>query len=109
MVQNLLEASGIPTFLKNENAAGMTGAELGALVFAWPEVWIKDDNDLQKAVECIKQSAFDFLKRNETVEDELDDNDSVWSCPDCKEEVPSSFDVCWNCGGDEPESPEEGA
>jgi Double zinc ribbon len=24
----------------------------------------------------------------------------AWTCPQCREEVPGSFDVCWNCGTD---------
>jgi hypothetical protein len=23
-----------------------------------------------------------------------------WKCPQCKEKVPGSFDICWNCGTD---------
>jgi hypothetical protein len=36
--------------------------------------------------------------------DDLPRDDSreqyCWKCPQCKEEVPGSFDICWNCGTD---------
>ena len=26
------------------------------------------------------------------------DDEAAWPCPECGEEVPGNFDVCWNCG-----------
>jgi len=27
-----------------------------------------------------------------------------WACPNCREEVPANFDLCWNCGEGSPQS-----
>ena len=63
MVRGLLEESGIPAILKNEHVCHTAGASIvGALGFAWPEVWVNVD-DVQRAEECLADSGLSFVIR----------------------------------------------
>jgi hypothetical protein len=84
-VKNLIDAQGISTFIKNEFSQGAIG-EISAFD-AWPEVWIKNDKDLERATEIINE-----LQSNNEGED--------WVCQKCSEQNASSFEVCWNCGSE---------
>jgi hypothetical protein len=83
-VRNLIEAKKINTFLKNEFAQGAVG-ETSAFD-SWPEVWVFDDLDFNRAIEIVKLS-------------ESPDNTVDWTCNNCSEENDPSFEVCWNCQG----------
>lgn len=37
---------------------------------------------------------FDFFKKNKNIEN---DNEVIWVCKKCKEEIEDTFDCCWNC------------
>ena len=61
MVHCVLEASGIPSMLRNELASIWAGASaIGSPSFAWPEVWVNDE-DVQAAEDCMKESAVSFI------------------------------------------------
>ena len=63
MVLGILEQSGIDAMLKNELACSTAGASIvGSLAFAWPEVWVNDEDE-QTAVECIGDSGLSFLSK----------------------------------------------
>ena len=49
--RNLLESEGIPAFIKNE----YLGSLVGKIPFhdAWPELWVKNDLDLDRARQLI--------------------------------------------------------
>lgn len=81
-VKNLLEAQNIPVFIKNEFAQGAVG-EISAFD-SWPEVWIVNDSDYDKAIEIVELSQ----EKNQSEE---------WSCTLCSEKNDASFEVCWNC------------
>ena len=81
-VKNLIEAQEINTFLKNEFAQGAVG-EIYAFD-SWPEVWVFDDSDFDRAVEIVKSSQ----NSNKTVD---------WICKNCSERNDPSFEICWNC------------
>ena len=81
-VRNLIEAQGISTFIKNEFAQGAVG-EVSAFD-AWPEVWVINDVDFERAKEILK------LSQSGTKGDE-------WVCERCSEKNDPSFEVCWNC------------
>jgi len=81
-VKNLLQAEEIESFIKNEFAPGAIG-EISAFD-AWPEVWILEDADFERAIKLIQSS-----QHNEDNPD--------WVCPACLEENCASFEVCWNC------------
>jgi hypothetical protein len=51
--KTILEQDGIPVFMKNEYAS----MAMGSLPFTdvWPELWIMDDDDYEKAKEILKE------------------------------------------------------
>lgn len=81
-VKNLIEAQKIKTFLKNEFAQGAVG-EISAFD-AWPEVWVTNDSDFERAVKIAESS----LSTIETAD---------WTCKNCSEKNDPSFEICWNC------------
>jgi hypothetical protein len=81
-IQNLIESEQIKTFIKNEFAQGAAG---DLSVFdAWPEVWVFDDADFQRATDIVKLSQTKVNKAD-------------WVCKNCGELNDPSFDICWNC------------
>jgi len=83
LVVGLLGQEGIAARVFNENAQG----GLGEIPFthAWPEVWLDDERDKERALEVIRQ-----IERAGT--------DFQVACSACKEMNPDNFQVCWNCG-----------
>jgi len=84
MIQDLLEQAGIRTHVFNENAQGGVG-EI-PFIHTYPELWLVDESDLNKAREIIK----DF----ESPATELANR----QCKHCGELNPGSFQICWSCG-----------
>ncbi len=84
LVRGLLGQAGIDATVFNENLQG----GLGEIPFthAYPEVWIVDERDLQRARDVIRQ-----------IEQPAPSSGSV-ICPRCHEGSPGHFQVCWNCG-----------
>lgn len=80
--KNIVECSGIATFLKNEFAQGAVG-EISAFD-SWPEVWVVDDNDFEQAKAIIASSENVASMDN-------------WICNHCYEENDASFELCWQC------------
>lgn len=65
MVREVLESSGISAMITNEHASSTSGAGfLGALSYAWPEVWVLKDEEVENAIECLKLSGLSFLENN---------------------------------------------
>ena len=55
MVRLLLESDGIECLVKNEYGAHTAGGGIGfAMAFAWPEIWVSD-NDAARAEVIITQ------------------------------------------------------
>jgi transglutaminase-like putative cysteine protease len=83
LVVGLLAQHGIAARVFNENAQG----GLGEIPFthAWPEVWVDDGRDAQRAREVIGT-----LEQSGT--------DKQIACKQCGELSPETFEVCWNCG-----------
>ena len=84
-VKNLILAQGIDVFIKNEYSQGAVG-ELSAFD-AWPEVWVLDDADYDRAVAVVS------LSQNSVSE-------ADWICPHCGEHNDGAFEICWQCQGD---------
>ena len=82
-VKNLIDAQGISSFIKNEFSQGAIG-EISAFD-AWPEVWITDDADFERAIKIINES-------------QSSDKGEDWICQQCSEQNAPSFEVCWSCG-----------
>lgn len=81
-MKNIIEAQEIEVFIKNEYAQGAVG-EVSAFD-TWPEVWVVNDTDFNRAMEIVNSS-------------QRSDNTVDWTCKNCAEENDSSFEVCWNC------------
>ena len=81
-MRNVVENADIDVLVKNEWTAGAAG-EL-APSGAWLELWVLAESDEPRARALIEavQVADDGPNRR---------------CPDCREECPASFALCWNC------------
>ena len=84
LVVDLLTLAGVPSLLFNQNAVG----GFGDLPVTYPEVWVKRDHDLAKALRAIE----DF----ENIPDPPTDK----PCATCGERNPATFEVCWRCNGE---------
>lgn len=82
LLVGLLGRAGIEARVFNEHAAG----GLGDIPFGevYPEVWIVNDRDLDRANDVL--DAFECAELP-----------GAMSCPACGEENPDNFDLCWKC------------
>lgn len=87
-LQSILEEHGIRCVLKNQSLAGAIG-ELPPIE-CWPELWIIDDDEFERAQELIDA----FFKP-------LDKHEPDWRCS-CGELIEGQFLSCWNCGSTNP-------
>lgn len=85
IVLDLLEHAYIPAQIFNQHAQGVAG-EI-PFTHAYPEVWIKRDEDYERGKHVI-----------ETYENTPVTTGNV-QCPTCGEENPANFQLCWKCGG----------
>lgn len=84
-LRSLLEAEGIACNIRNELLLGGSG-ELPPNE-CWPEIWVLDDGDLQRATVILNRA-------RQTPR--LDDG--PWECAHCQESSESQFTACWRCG-----------
>ncbi len=87
--REILEAEGIPTFVRNEN---MSGTE-GMIPIFHPGLCIMKDSDLDRAKQLIAENQ----------PSDLSDTALEIICPACSEKNPGNFASCWNCGSELPE------
>ena len=80
--KNIIESTGIETFLKNEFAQGAIGE--ASAFDCWPEIWVLNDNDYDKA-----KSAIEASQKSANMVD--------WICNKCLEKNDASFEICWQC------------
>ena len=82
--RNLLMAEGIASEIRNEYFGGI----LGEMPFTetWPQLWIVNDLDYDRALQLIDDSALE-----ESPDDE-------WRCEKCGELNEGQFAACWKCG-----------
>lgn len=81
LIINHLNEAGIPSVLFHQNASG----GLGDLPVTYPEVWIKRDMDLEKALHTINR----FVSMPLPLSNQL--------CGQCGETNPATFEICWQC------------
>lgn len=81
-IKNLLTTAGIDVWVKNEFASGGVG-ELSAFD-AWPEIWLQNESDIDKAKALISKAHQNANKPD-------------WFCQNCKEANSATFELCWNC------------
>lgn len=84
-VKNSLELAGFDCHIRNEYAAG--GAGDIAPIETWPEVWLGQDEQFEKAVIFLENN---ILKQMISGRD--------WICENCGEKNGASFEFCWHCG-----------
>jgi hypothetical protein len=92
--KTMLEAEGIPCFIRNESTPGLGAGMFGLVrspIFD-PVLCIVDDADHERAVAALREAL---------APPAMDSAD--WACPQCKESVPASFESCWNCQTSKPE------
>ena len=83
-----LAGSGVRTRIFNANAASIAG-EL-PIDASLPQLWVERPADAERARELI-----DAYFRSRVTGPPV-------RCPQCSEENPSSFELCWACGGQIP-------
>jgi putative signal transducing protein len=52
------------------------------------EVWVTNDHEYDEARRIVVEALA-------AIDSKLDT--APWVCPNCREENPQSFDICWNC------------
>lgn len=82
LMKSMLEEAGILCFIRNERAFQ---GEVVAPAF-YPTICITDDDRYAEAAALIDE----FQKAPPVTGED-------WTCPECKESVPATFDSCWNC------------
>ncbi|RYD36994.1 MAG: DUF2007 domain-containing protein [Verrucomicrobiaceae bacterium] len=83
--RDLLEQSGIRTFLRNENLSTTEGVSIPDF---FPALCILDEADQKKAIDLINSD-----RTSDAVSEEAER-----ACPVCAESSPANFDNCWKCG-----------
>ncbi len=86
LMRSLLELNGIASELRNHHTSSLLGEV--PYTSTWPELWI-DQESLSQAQELISEA------QNRDV------SGADWSCPSCQAQIPSNFDLCWQCGAAE--------
>ena len=81
---NLLAQVGIAAHVFNANAQ----SGIGEIPFteAYPQVWVMDDEQYLRAKSIVREYKVAPTEHR------------VIHCPECDEENPLNFGVCWNCG-----------
>ncbi len=82
--KNILEAEGIRAELRNQHLGSIVGDM--PFVEVWPELWVVNDLDFDRAKQLIDGTALD------------ESPSDPWRCPKCQEENEGQFAACWNCG-----------
>lgn len=79
--QSLLDAEGIPTFVRNEPISGLN---------LLTSLFVMNDEDHDRALTILKEHfAADASLSGEE-----------HPCPSCGELNPGNFEVCWSCGAE---------
>ncbi len=87
-LQQVLEQHGFVCFVKNAYLGGASG-ELPPSE-CWPELWVEDDADFERARAILEGVLID------------DADGEPWRCPRCGEWSEPQFAQCWRCGGPAP-------
>lgn len=83
LLQSLLAEARIETQILNEYAQGGVG-EL-SFTHAYPELWLVNTGDAERARNIIAK----FEQQQDPI--------GSTPCPQCAENNPASFEICWRC------------
>lgn len=86
-LKGVLEANHIACVTRNDFLLGAAG-ELPPTE-CWPELWILDDAQIDRALELV-----DAFTRTSA--------STPWICEHCGEQLEGQFGSCWHCGEDRP-------
>ena len=81
--KNVLESEGIPCLVKNDILTGIAGEM--PLTEVWPELWVINDIDFDRAQQLIAEAITD------------ESPSEPWRCRKCGEENEGQYAACWNC------------
>ncbi|HLT90599.1 MAG TPA: DUF2007 domain-containing protein [Woeseiaceae bacterium] len=83
--RNLLASEGIPTVIRNE----YLGSVVGEIPYfeAWPELWVRNDLDYDRARELIDAEKI-----------AQESPQAPWTCRHCGADNEGQFAACWQCG-----------
>lgn len=82
--KNVLASEGIESRIKNEHLGSIVGEM--PFVEVWPELWVVNDLDYDRAKQLIAAAI-------------TDESPQVsWKCRKCGEENEGQFAACWSCG-----------
>lgn len=84
LVRDALLQAGIEAMIENQNTSFSAIPGLRAPA----EIWIRDDGRFEAARKIVTQTV--------TAIDDPSEQ-ATWTCKECGEANPVSFDVCWNC------------
>lgn len=82
--RNLLQSEGIACRIRNEYLGSIAGEM--PFVETWPELWVLNDLDFDRATQLIDQAIID------------ESPNAPWLCSRCGETNEGQFAACWNCG-----------
>jgi hypothetical protein len=83
MLVHALESNGIKARVFNESLQG----GIGELPHIYPEVWVENEGDWERARVLVEKFERDVTR-----------DKGVVRCPQCREDNPASFEICWRCG-----------
>ncbi len=81
-LKNVLEGEGIQAVVMNEYSSG--GAGDLATFDTWPEIWVENESQFERAEALLNQIVFNT-------------SDDFWYCRGCQEKNDVAFKLCWNC------------
>ncbi len=87
-VKDLFLQEGIEATVTDENEP------LAGLSIVPPDVMVRAEDEARA-----REIVADYLRRREPKDIAPD-----WTCPNCKEQVPATFEVCFQCGASRPQS-----
>ncbi|MDH3409312.1 MAG: DUF2007 domain-containing protein [Gammaproteobacteria bacterium] len=82
--KNVLQSEGIACRIKNSILGGIAGEM--PLDQVWPELWVINDLDYDRAKQLIDKAITDESPQE------------PWKCRKCGEENEGQFAACWKCG-----------
>jgi len=82
--KNILESEGIACEIRNEHLGSIIGEM--PFVEVWPQLWIVNDLDFNRAEELLSADAL------------AESPSESWKCRQCGEINEGQFGACWNCG-----------
>lgn len=81
--KNVLDSEGVASVIKNAILGGIAGEM--PLDQVWPELWVVNDLDYDRAKQLIDVNIAD------------ESPNDPWKCKKCGEENEGQFAACWNC------------